>query len=218
MDFPKAEIVATSIVLVGSFHPSLYTPAWFAHIGLIRDEEAKNANIEVILPEVIAERIGSIKIQAQPERFIASTLSPKDFELLRDLVVGAFKTLPHTPIRMLGINSDRHFAMSSEDAWNALGDRLAPKEPWGKIFQKSPGMRSLTMEGKREDQWIGFIRVKVEPSVRAKFGVYINVNDHYEIPEYKPETGCEAIIDTLTSAWNSSLKRADQIAEALIRS
>src|SRR5688572_17309961 len=98
MDGMKPEVEAMSIVLVGAFQPSLFTPAWFAHTGLIREEAAKDANIEVIHPEVASETIGSIKIRVRTEQFIASTLNAGDYELMRDLVVGTFKLFPHAPV------------------------------------------------------------------------------------------------------------------------
>jgi hypothetical protein len=202
-------------VLIGAFNPTIYQPAWFAKNGLIREEESNNAKVQVVHPEITTITIGSITIQIQTERVIASTMNAAEFEVLRDLIVGTFKTLPHTPINMLGINYDSHFKLSSEDAWHALGHRLAPKEPWANILDK-PGMRSLTMESPRPNDMKGFIRVKVEPSTRLKFAAYININDHYQIHDHKPENGCEAIIEILSSSWNDSLTRSQLISTSLV--
>jgi hypothetical protein len=74
------------------------------------------------------------------------------------------------------------------------------------------------MEGRRDDGRSGYVRIKIEPSIKIKHGVLININDHYEIPEYKPENGCEAIIDILTSSWNDSLKRSQLTSAVLLGS
>jgi hypothetical protein len=106
--------------------------------------------------------------------------------------------------------------MASEESWHALGDRLAPKDLWATILDK-PGMVSLNMEGKRVDERKGYVRVKVEPSRRIKngFGVYTYINDHYEIPDYKPESGCVVVIDTLIEAWDHSRKQARSIFDSI---
>jgi hypothetical protein len=214
----KREFESLSIVLIGSFNPAIYQPAWLGHMGLLRDEEVKNAKVEVVHPEISSITIGTIKIQVQSQRFLGITENPGESEVLRDLVVGIFKILPHTPAYQLGLNSDTHFNLDSEKNWHGLGHRLAPKEPWKGVFTNPPGMRSLTMEGRRDDGRSGYVRIKIEPSLKIKHGVLININDHYEIPEYKPENGCEAIIDILTSSWNDSLKRSQLTSAVLLGS
>lgn len=217
MEGLKPEIEGLSIVLLGSFNPGMYHPQWFARMGLIRDEEAKSAKLDVVHNDITSEMIGSIKIQVSSDRFTASTTNAGDYEPLRDLVAGTFKILPHTPIRMLGINLDAHFRIASVDAWHSLGHRLAPKELWGTVMNK-PGLISLTIEGNR-DVKKGYLRVKVEPSLRIKngVGVYINVNDHYEIPEHKPEDGCGEIMEKMITNWDSSLKQSRSITQIVAR-
>jgi hypothetical protein len=219
MDSLKTELEAFAIVLIGSFNPPIYQPEWFARMGLIREEEAKNAKIDVVHADIASALIGSIKIQVRSDRFTATTLNAADYETLRDLVVGTFKTLPHTPIRLMGLNFDAHYRLSSLEAWHALGDRLAPKGMWSAILDK-PGMGSLMIEGRRRDNRKGYVRVKVEPSMRIKdgVGVFVNVNDHYEVPDHKPEDGCGAIIDTLIQTWDYSLKQGRLICESIVRS
>jgi hypothetical protein len=218
MDGLKTDAEGISLVLVGSFNPAIYHPEWFGRRGLIRDEEVKSATLEVVHNEITSQVIGSIKIQVRSDRFMASTANAGDYEVLRDLVEGTFKILPDTPIRMMGINFDAHYRMPSIEAWHALGHRLAPKELWTPILEK-PGTVSLTIEGDR-DAKKGYLRVKVESSARIKngVGVYINVNDHYEIVEHKPEDGCAEIMEKLTANWAPSLKRSRSITEAIARS
>jgi hypothetical protein len=183
----------------------------------LRPEEAKNAAIEVIHPEAVSISVGSIKIQVLGERFSALTEKASDYEILKDLVVSTFRILTHTPIHLMGLNLDSHFRMSSEETWHALGDRLAPKDLWLRIFDK-PGLRSLTMESIRQDGPKGVIRVKIEPSVKLKPGVFINVNDHYEIENYKPESGCDGMMQILNSTYTMSVERSYNIAASLVKS
>ena len=219
MDILKTEVEALHIILIGSFNPAIYHPEWFSRMGLIREEEAKAPKIDVVHSEITSETIGNIRIQVQSNRFAAHTMNAGEYEVLRDLVIGTFKSLPHTPIRLMGINFEAHYKMSSVEAWHRLGDRLAPKGPWGDTL-KQPGMISLTMEGQRPDNYTGYLRVKVEPSRQIKngVGVFIAVNDHYEIPDHKPADGSGAIMEVLSSCWESSLNQSRSIAEFIARS
>jgi hypothetical protein len=212
----RPDLQGYAIVLVGKFNPTIFQPMWFVHEGLIRPEEGKNAKIEVIHPEAVSISLGSITIQVFQERFSATTDKASDYEVLKDLVISTFRILNHTPINQMGLNLDSHFRMSSEESWHAFGDRLAPKEYWLRIIEK-PGLRSLTMESARTDGPKGFIRIKVEPSVKFAPGVYININDHYEIEDHKPENGCDAIVQLLNSRYSSFVERSYGIAASLIK-
>jgi hypothetical protein len=211
----RPEIEGASIVLLGSFNPVIFQPAWFAAQGLIRDQESQDAKIELIHEAFVKFSMEWLTIEVHQQRFLSSTHQKPYYNILRDLVVGAFKILTHTPIHSLGINFDFHFPMESEDTWHAVGHRVAPKEPWKGILEK-PGLRSLAMEGARPDEYKGVITVRVEPSRRIKHGVYIHINDHYEAKAKEAPLGCGEIIQILESAWDSSKTRAEEIASKLM--
>jgi hypothetical protein len=217
MSPPKPEIEGVGIVLVGAFNPRIFQPAWFAAENLIREEEEQAAKIELIHHQVAIFSLDWLHLQVTDEQFIATTTQSSFYEPLRDLVLGTFRLLRHTPIRMMGLNRDCHFRMPSEGAWHAFGHRLTPKEPWAGILTE-PGMRSLTMEGLRPDNLKGYIRVRVEPSVRVHPGVFINVNDHYEVKDTATVRGCDEIIDILDREWKSSLDRSAEIVSLLLES
>ena len=42
-------------------------------------------------------------------------------------------------------------------------------------------MRSLLVEAQREDDYSGFLHVRIEPSNQVIPGIYISVNDHFQI-------------------------------------
>jgi len=213
---PKPEIEGISVVLLGAFNPSVFQPAWFALHNLIRPEEAESSQIDVIHSEVISISIGSIKLQVTHDRYSASTIDPSGYEPLRDLTLGAFRILHHTPIDRMGLNWDLHFRLASEGLWHDVGDRLAPKELWAGILEK-PGMRTLTIEGVRPDSHAGYIRIRVEPSIKVHPGIYININDHYGIKDHKPEQGCDTIMNILNSNWSTFMGHSQKAASLLMR-
>lgn len=211
--YKTPEIQGMSIVLVGSFNPKIFHPAWFAAQSLIRETEAEQANIQVITPAIAQFDLDWMRLQVVQERFIVETVQEPYYEILRDLVIGTFKLLSHTPIVMLGINTHQHFRMRSEEEWHALGNALAPKEKFWTPVLKKPGMKNLTIQGQRPDEYQGHIQVTVEPSTKIKPGTHIFINDHYEV---KDESGCKAITDILNATWVESKRRAEELITYLV--
>lgn len=211
----KPEIEGIGIVLVGAFNPQIFQPAWFAAENLIREEEAQSANVGLVHRQVTSFSLDWMHLQVTDEQFSATTIQNAFYEPLRDLVLGVFRLLRHTPVRMMGLNRDCHFRMESEEKWHTFGHRLTPKEPWIGTLEQ-PGMRSLTMEGVRPDNLKGYIRVRVEPSARVYPGVFININDHYQVMDMEAVRGCDEIIDILDHEWKASLDRSERMVSTLL--
>lgn len=204
-----------NIVIRGQFNPAIFHPAWFQAQKLVRSQEADAAKIEIIQPNVAIFTMEWLRIQIVGDRFQVGTTQEAFYEPLRDLVVGVLDILDHTPLRMLGLNRDFHFRLESEKAMHSVGHRLAPKEDWQGALT-APGLMSLTMQGKRPDQSNGFIQVKVEPSAQVQYGVYIEVNDHYELRS-TPETTAppSAATKILSEQWTASMNRGLEIANKI---
>jgi hypothetical protein len=210
------EIQGISIVLLGDFNPKIFQPAWFAAQNLIRQQEADEATIHIIHPEVVSFSLQWLALEVTRERFAVSTTQEPYYKVTRDLVLGAFQLLQHTPLHKLGINADMHFRMDSEKSWHAFGDLLAPKEIWQGLL-KTPGMHSFTMEGQRPDNFQGYIRVQIEPSVKIRPGVYFQVNDHYEVQTLRPGMGADELLAIFERAWDESLTRSKNITSTLLQ-
>jgi hypothetical protein len=206
-------IQGISIVLVGDFNPKIFQPAWFAAEHLIRVTEADAADITIINPEIVIFKLDWLEVQITSDRCSFITTQDAYYEVVRDLCLGTFKLLRHTPIQKMGINRDLHFKMKSIEEWHAFGHKVAPKELWNKTL-KNPGLIGLSIEGVREDGLKGYIRVKVEPSRRAHPGIYIQINDHYETDN--SEIGCETIINILDSSWNRSFDKSEIIINDIL--
>jgi hypothetical protein len=207
-----------SIVLLGDFNPKIFQPAWFAaqEPPLIPKLEAEDAKIEIIHPDVVVFEVEWFRLQVTRDRFFISTTQESRYEFLRDLVLGAFQLLQHTPVRAMGINKDVHWGVENEESWHEFGHRVAPKDVWSGILEK-PGLLSLTMHGVRTDDHKGYINVKVEPSSQIQPGIYCSVNDHYEVKEPETVMGCNEMIDILRGCFYESIKRSDKIVSDLMR-
>lgn len=215
---PQLKLQGVNIVLRGSFNPAIFHPSWFAAQGLIRSQEADAAEVKVVHPQAAVFDADWLRVQATPDRFQLSTIQEAFYELLRDLVVGVFRLLNHTPLTVLGINRDFHYSLASEQAWHAVGDTLTPKEPWSGILER-PGMQNVTIQGMRPDDLEGYIRVKVEPSVKVTpYGVYVDVNDHYVLNlDDRDPSPANQVVSLLSTNWQQSLRRGSKIADSIVQ-
>ena len=228
MHSTEPEISGVAIVLVGNFNPAIFTPAWFALHEILPPSVAESAKVQAVLPELSAFSTEWLTLQATTERFSASTQHGPNIRVL-DLAMNVFKEhLPHTPIRAFGINREVHFATPSRAVRDHVGRMLAPLDPWGEwaetlqLSGESSGMVSLTMRQTQPDGRPpgGRIEVTIEPSVRidnGRSGIYVRVNDHYEIDQPKSNrTNCVELLKLLEDDFESSINRADGIVNHIM--
>jgi len=201
-----------NITLVGDFNPKIFQPAWFAaqEPPLIPKLEAEAANVEIIHPDVAIFDVDWFRLQVTTDRFHISTTQESRYEFLRDLVLGTFQLLQHTPVSAMGINKDAHWGVESEEVWHEFGNRIAPKDIWNGILEK-PGLLSLTIQGVRTDGHKGNVNVTVQPSMQIHPGIYFGVNDHYSVENPEAVLGCTEMMDILRSCFYESIARSDKI-------
>jgi len=204
-----------NIVLVGSFNPAIFQPAWLAANQLIREDEAEVAEVKVIHPEVTIFDLKWAHVQVTQDRFSVNTEQEPYFEVIRDLAIGVFRLLEHTPVKALGINTSAHYKVQGEEELNKIGDALVPKKVWDKATN-SPGVVKLTVQGSRDDDSRGYTQITVEPSAKVKYGVSFNLNDHFNVLDEKSTLGCKEMIDTLEGAWKASEERANHIINTIL--
>lgn len=210
------EVQAASVILRGHFTPAIFQPSWFASQGLLRKSEADGAEIQIIHPKAAVFSTAWLQMQVLEDRFGASTTQAPYFEALRELAQGVFKILDQTPVRALGINQSFHFLLGSEEKWHQVGHKLAPKDLWNSILAK-PGMESLTIQGVRPDKYEGYINVKVEPSRRHRPGVFIEINDHYQLATTEEiQPGTDTLLSILNSNWQESMERGNTISQSIL--
>src|SRR5688572_1822642 len=118
----KPKLEGVMIVLVGAFNPQIFQPAWFASEKLIRKEEADSARIEIIHGDLTVFSLDWCKLEVTDDRFRIDTSSLQQYspELIRDLTLGTFGILRHTPLKMMGLNTMYHFEVASEEVWHSI--------------------------------------------------------------------------------------------------
>lgn len=216
----KPEIQGVSVVVLGAFNPAIFQPRWLSSNGLIRDEEAREAeeHLQIVHREVSIFSTEWFSLQATDNRFSIDTMDPAKTPALRDLAGNIFRILEHTPVNAFGLNTNRHFRMQSEEDWHAFGHHYAPKKPWNAILT-DPGMQALTISGKRNDCQADRVQVKIEPSTKVHPGVYIQVNEHYRLdrdPESTPQDRMVNFLGILQESWDGFLTYCDGVATHLL--
>ena len=215
----KLELVGAAIVLIGSFNPSIFHPSWFVRQELLPDEEvdSEETKLKVSHQQITSFETERFICQVTPDRFSASSKPSTHPVHLRDLVLGTFDVLEHTPVTGMGINRQMHFGLKNEEEWHLMGDRLAPKDGWRQVMATGegarPGLLSMTILGALPDDPDVKTRVKVEPSTRVQYGVYFETNEHYPAQE---EDGLLRLLKTLRTRFNDAQQHAEQTANKII--
>lgn len=207
------EISGSTIVFLGLFNPKIFQPEWFARQGLLPQAEVDASTIKIMVPQVCHFETERFEVLITTERFIALSKPNTNSAPLRDLVVGTFFVLEHTPLTAMGLNHFMHFAMGSSEKWHEVGNKLAPKEGWNGVLEGRPGLSSLTIQSQLTDPKGALINVKVEPSVQVKEGVYFEINEHYPAPETEPLKG---LMDRLAKRWEDGQIYASGIVDHIL--
>ncbi|MCP2325665.1 hypothetical protein HDA40_004172 [Hamadaea flava] len=226
---------AATVVVVGDFKPTRIHPKWLYEAGLISQADALGSVVQAAVPgEVSVFRTDWFQCDVQSDRLTVVVADPADFERLRDLVAGLLRSLTELQCQQMGINRVVHLQMGDAGQYNRVGDQLANNEIWAGTLLL-PGMRNLTTWGVRPDLYGGRIQVQVEPSQKVKNGVYVAVNDHFDLtaverqptsrdevpirsdPEEDDRTANAAktqrAITILMEEWTESMRRADEIID-----
>lgn len=210
---PLPEHDGTSLVFIGSFNPRIFHPAWFVRNELLPPEIESTANVQVVSNEVCAFETDWFRLEVLAERLALRSLSAPVVEALRDLLIGTFTLLRHTPIQKMGLNTHAHFSLGDEETWHKFGHKLVPKaDLWDPVL-RNPGTIVALVEGQRPDEYQGFIRVKVEPSNLVSSGIYIETNDEYQSPS---SASAEWVVEILEREWEASRSRAKDIRSHLV--
>lgn len=205
-----------SIVLLGNFNPIVFQPTWFSSQELLRSGEAEKAEVSIIHPDVTSFTTEWLSLQVTRDRFIALTRSEPHAPHLRDLVLGTFMKLSHTPVKQMGINVHKNITFNTEQDWHNWGHFVAPKSPW-KGFDR-PGLMSLTMRSERSD-YPGYFTTTIAHQESCR--VVVTFNDHYEQSE-APGAGNIAVpaskfVDLIENEFEKSLRTANDMLATLVK-
>lgn len=213
---PEQRVFA--VVILGSFNPAIFHPFWYVQNGLFPEEEVSDAVDVITSDQVSTFRFKDVHFQIERHRFGLTTKDASKAAYVRDLAMGSFSLLEHTPLTALGLNLDLVFNLPTTEAWHDIGHRLAPKEPWKGIMD-SPGMRAVVMEGTRRDCLADKISVRVQPIGGAEDSVLIAINQHYDIETEQRRAISDRIAEVtriLSDDWTPFCSYAERAAIVLL--
>lgn len=222
---PTLEIFGMQINVLGSFNPPVITPAWLSANKLLGEEDEKFAwesESLVITPEISRFETEWFSIQIIKQQLVLNSKGPVAPNL-KDLIVGIFTLLGHTPISALGINSLAHYKIYSVAEFHKIGDVLAPKSIWNSMYpetenqsvgltqisiQVSPFNRADVMKSNGKAKNISLSR-----SDKIPHSIYFTFNDHYpiSIENYTLDTDSELLIDLVQRNFDSSQEEAKNL-------
>ena len=223
----EPEHSSCSIVLLGTFNPAIFQPAWLNLTG-VEDNIDDPTEIRIIHRDIANFTVGVRNYFVDKERFQIESASAPWVNLL-DVVSKIFgENLIHTPIRAFGVNMTVHFRLPSHDAQMQLGRKLAPVEPWGRFGKEMlnsdknlpGGLHKLTMRLPRVHDGIRIdTNATVEPSplITGNLGVSTNVNHHHVPSDFKEEDGSDYIVSALKDRFQKCLDEADGIINDIMQ-
>jgi hypothetical protein len=212
---PQIRNEGVSVVVLGSFNPRIFEPLWLASQNLAPLSEAESATVQLIEKEFAQIGLPWANVVVMGDRLQVQSTEIVSPAQIRDLVVGVLRVLPHTPVTAVSIQHSAHLELESEQQWHDVGHRLAPKDLWKGILEK-PGLLDFAMEGTRDDDLPGAIKVRLQPSTLIRFGVFVNVNDEFFMNEKRASDSARVAAGHLEEVWPSASTRVDQIRAALL--
>jgi len=96
-----------------------------------------------------------------------------------------------------------------------IGHKLAPKDPWHAIM-KVPGLRSMLMQGRREETSKGTLLIKVEPSLKIAQGLFVEINEEFGGPADDLAEGALWVPSCLATQWDSLMQFAETAAQKIL--
>jgi hypothetical protein len=209
------DAAGSAIVLVGSFNPAIFQPAWFAKLGLLSEETTKKAEVKIITPQVCHFETDEFVLQVVDQRFLVQSKMSADPAPLSDLVSGTFFILEHTPVTAMGLNRQMHVDLQSEEAWHRFGDRLVPKDGWKSVLDGRPGMVGVAVQSPMKDFPNALFTMRIEPSQRLKHGAYFDTNENYSAQADEPEP-LKRLMQILKTRWEKVEPYATNVAEHIL--
>lgn len=220
--------------MVGAFNPAIFSPDWLEYNNLIgRDdaEDARSCERFIVSQQATVYETKSFDLQVLEGQFSLTSRGALNPSLM-DLAYGILMLVPQTPISGIGLNFLGHYKMASEQDYHKVGDTLAPKAIWNKLYenlQNNAGLTSLTIaihdeERGKAQTTANVKRITVQPSGKVKNGIYFSINNHIDIHppfgigETAADRAAEIIKTKWQEGWDRSLIIFDKILEEALAS
>lgn len=208
------QIETLSVVIIGDFNPPILQPFWLSSKNLIREEEAKNAKIEIIHNDIVRYEINDwLNVEVTKKRCEFRTSKEPYFKPLKDLSCGIFSILKETPFDSVGINNIYELNLQSQKKFYEFGSKLTPLNYWDTSLNDPRLLNLEIYEEVKKDIPNSSRRVRITSSDKIiSFGVTININNHFNL---KFEGNKKDLITTINDNWDICFESSKMIIEEL---
>ena len=223
------EILTSAIVAIGHFNPAIFSADWLEANGLIGKDDADEARAGAKgTSYLVSHQVTSFETKWFALQILENQFSLTSKDVLappvRDLAVGIFQLVSHTPVTAVGLNFIAHFKLANEDEHHQLGDVLAPKNIWNKLYpNQAAGMANLTMRIQPSPrgeplQTLDEKRISLQPSTKYKFGAALSYNDHYDVTTAAEQNmrPAEMVASIIEKQWEVSWQDSSRVFEGLL--
>ncbi len=202
-----------SIVVVGSFNPTIFQPEWLSRNNLISTRDYESVDVELIHQDLSLFGFSWGRIDVRKDRY---TLRGKDeafFPMLRDLSIGIFQLLEHTPVKAIGINSILRYTVDSEEKWHRIGDALVPKNIWNKYLNGHVGMTRVSVRSESQSDENGDeVNVLISPTLsNERKGIIVDINNHFAADD------TNKLVEILSDQWEGLQLKDRSMAEGILK-
>lgn len=225
-----AEIFTSTTVVVGEFNPAIFTPDWLERNKLIGEgdaavaREGRAGSQLLVSHQVTSFETEWFTLQVLDKQF---TLASKEVlsPAFKDLAVGIFQLVSHTPVRAMGLNFTGQFKLNNLEEQHKVGDVLAPKDIWNTLYPEEfyVGLENLTMRiqhGSRKDgpDTNDEKRITLQRSSNIKTGISLSFNDHHDLVVGYDDnlTPTERLINIVDEQWESVWHDAERVFDQIL--
>ncbi|MGI2067834.1 hypothetical protein [Shewanella sp. MF08487] len=207
-----------SIVVIGSFDPSIFHPQWFIRHQLVHEEDLKPPFLEL---NVVHRQLSQFKsswfaLEVVDNRLLLNTSDMTRSEDLRDLACNIFNILTEITITAIGLNRTSVYKCMTVNSWHKIGYTIAPKDIWLKSFPQAIttpggiGMKKADIQLERWDDIPGHILISAFPSnYPPEQEVTLTLNDHISFAKLVENRKDITFSSFLIEYWDDFYKNSE---------
>lgn len=226
----NAEIFTSAIVVVGDFNPAIFSPDWLERNNLIGEGDAAVAkNGGTGRQPLVSHQVTNFETEWFTLQVIENQFSLTSRGVLspafKDLVVGIFQLVPHTPVTAAGMNFIGQFKLKNKDEQHKVGDTFVPKDIWNTLYSDEffVGVENLSMRIQQGSRDEGATtkdekRITLQRSSNFTNGVGLSFNDHHDLTSEVNETSspAERLVAIIDEQWESVWRDSERVFDQLL--
>lgn len=207
------EVRNVSLVVEGAFNPLIVQPDWLLAQGLIdqKDRETVLDSKEMMVtPEFVAARFPWLVIEvARDSVYLSTTRESETPDRVRQLAIGMFSSLPHTPITSINVMYNWHLDVDP-DRWAELIDAVAPPTRFAELLGQVE-FDTLRQQATYEDHRAA---ITLQPSRLDGYVAFLQVDSEWPVPEDLAQNAEHALF-LLDRYWDDVRSNAQNVRDAL---